>query len=372
MMPKVIVKKSAYNEPLIRDQVFEMMDALLGSRLSAGSRVLIKPNLLAPSPPEKAMLTHPLIVKAVAQYLIHKGVKPQISDSPAMGSFQKILRESGIEGALKGLDVRFKEFDTSRKVEIGEPFNYLELAEDALEADLIINLPKLKTHSQMLLTLGVKNLFGCIVGFRKPKWHFRTGVDREMFARLLLRVYEVLKPAVTILDGILAMEGQGPGKGGAPRQLGVLLGSDDALALDVMVCKMLGLEPDNLLTVKVGRDMGFFPEKILLEGELPLIPDLKLPKITPLVFGPSLTQGFLRKHMVQRPVPSEDLCKLCGDCLKYCPASAIERNGKEIRFDYDKCIRCYCCIEVCPHGALRAEEPLLGRIVSRIMSRDRK
>jgi uncharacterized protein (DUF362 family) len=151
-MAKVIVRKSSYDESLIMPQVFEMMDALIGSKLSAGSRVLIKPNLLAPSPPEKAMLTHPMIVKSVVQYLNEKGVQPQISDSPVMGSFHKILKESGIEGALKGLDVRFKEFDTSKKVEVGDPFNHLEIAEDALEAHLIINLPKLKTHSQMLLT----------------------------------------------------------------------------------------------------------------------------------------------------------------------------------------------------------------------------
>jgi ferredoxin len=193
-----------------------------------------------------------------------------------------------------------------------------------------------------------------------------------MFAKLLMRIYEVLKPAVTILDGITAMEGQGPGKGGTPRQLDVLMASDDAIAMDITVCKMFGIEPDSLLTVKSGRQIGLIPEKIMVEGELPIIRDLKLPEITPLVFGPDLTHGFLRKHMVQRPVSSKDLCRLCGDCLKYCPAAAIERSGNEIRFDYDKCIRCYCCIEVCPHGALRTEEPLLGRIVSRIMSRDRK
>lgn len=371
-MPKVVVRRSAYDESLIKDQIFEMLDVFIGDRLSAGSRVLIKPNLLTPAPPEKAILTHPLIVRAVAQYVIQKGVQPQISDSPAMGSFEKVLKESGIEDSLLGLDVRFKEFDTSRKVEVGEPFNRLEVAEDALDADLIINLPKLKTHGQMLLTLGVKNLFGCIVGFRKPEWHFRTGVDREMFARLLVQIYRVLRPGVTILDGITGMEGQGPGKGGTPRHLGVLMGSDDALALDMMVCRMLGIEPARLLTIRAGEEMGMIPEDILLEGELPLIPDLKLPEIRPLVFGPGLTRGFLRRHLVQRPVPREDLCKLCGDCMKYCPASAIERNRKKIQFDYDKCIRCYCCLEVCPHGALHAEEPLLGRIVSRLMSRDRK
>ncbi len=134
---------------------------------------------------------------------------------------------------------------------MGEPFKKIEIARDALEADVLINLPKLKTHSQMLLTLGVKNLFGCIVGFGKPQWHLRAGVDREVFATLLVRIYQAIRPKLTILDGILAMEGEGPGRGGQPKELGFLLGSADAVALDVAVCRLLGLGEDVLLTNKM-------------------------------------------------------------------------------------------------------------------------
>jgi ferredoxin len=250
---------------------------------------------------------------------------------------------------------------------VGESFNRLEIAADAVNAEVLINLPKLKTHSQMLLTLGVKNLFGCIVGFRKPEWHLRAGVDRKRFAQLLVEIYRCLQPPLNILDGILAMEGDGPGLSGTPRELGVLIGSDDALALDTAVCKMLGLNPERLLTLLVAREMDLGGAATEMQGALPEVRDFKLPEITPLVFGPRPLHGVLRRHLVQRPVCEAPRCKICGECVKYCPVKAISRQRKGVAFDYDQCIRCYCCVEVCPHGALRAEEPRLGRWLRKLM-----
>ncbi|MFP5212239.1 MAG: DUF362 domain-containing protein [Acidobacteriota bacterium] len=367
-MSRVIVRTvPSYDYEPLKAHLFEMMEAFDGGRIVPGKHVVIKPNLLAPAAPDKAMLTHPMVLRAVAEYVISKGVRPQISDSSAMGTFEKVLKESGIKDALSGLDVELKEFKASVTIETGAPFHRIELAEDALNADLIINLPKLKTHCQMLLTLAVKNLFGCVVGLRKPEWHFRTGVDREKFAMLLVRIFERVNPAINILDGILAMEGQGPGKGGVPKQVGVLMASNDGLALDAAVCGMIGLEPKELLTIKSAEALGLTCSPAEIEGELPRIEGFKLPEITPLVFGPGFTHSLSRKHLVQRPVVSENLCKSCGECWRYCPAKAIQRKEKGLEFDYDRCIRCYCCLEVCPHGALKAELPLLGKIFSRLI-----
>lgn len=218
----------------------------------------------------------------------------------------------------------------------------------------------------MLMTLGVKNLFGCIVGLRKPEWHFRTGVNRELFASLLTKIHKTVNPAVTILDGILAMEGEGPGKSGTPRELGIIAGSNDANALDVTICKTLGIEPYTVFTNKAARDMGHIPGNIEITGELPVITDFKVPDIVPLVFGPRILHGFMRRHLVQRPMPDVSSCRLCGQCWTYCPAKAIWRNRGQIQIDYEKCIRCYCCIEVCPHAALHTKEPLLGKAVRRL------
>lgn len=367
-MSMVILRKATYNYDTLKPQIFEMLDFFCGSLIKKNSRVVIKPNLLTPASPDRAVLTHPLIVKASVEYVLQKGAHPQISDSPGTGSFEKILRESGIRDALTGLHVDPKEFETSLFIDIGEPFKHIEIAEDALKADVLINLPKLKTHTQMLLTLGVKNLFGCIVGLRKPEWHFRTGVDREMFAKLLVKIYKAVNPTVTILDGILAMEGQGPGKGGIPREIGVLIGSNDALAVDTFVCKIIGIDTDRLLTNKVAKEMGFFNEEIYVKGDrISEIKDFKLPQITPLVFGPKRLHRIMRKHLVQRPVCDDSICELCEECLQYCPANAISHDSKKIRFNYDACIRCYCCIEVCPQGALRAEETLPGKIVRKVL-----
>ena len=368
-MSIVIIKKSSYDYDILRPRVFEIMDALGGEQIKKNSRVVIKPNLLAPAPPDKAIVTHPLVIKAATEYVLEKGAKPQISDSSAMGTFQKVLSESGIRDALKGLDVEFREFKTSLKIDVGEPFGKIEIAEDALKADFLINLPKFKTHMQMLLTLGVKNLFGCIVGIRKPEWHFRTGVDREMFAKLLVNIYKAVSPAMTIIDAILAMEGQGPGRRGTPKHLGVLMGSRDGIALDIAACKMLGIQPDKLLTNKLAKDMGFTNEAIEIEGDFQEIKHFKMPDITPLVFGPQKLHRLMRKHLVQRPVCDASICRLCGECWKYCPAQAITRGRKNLNFDYDKCIRCYCCIEVCPHAALHAKETLTGKVLRKVIKR---
>jgi len=368
-MTRVIIRKAAYDYADMRPVFFEIMDALGGESIARNSRVVIKPNLLAPAPPERAIVTHPLVVRAAVEYVLERCAFPIISDSPAMGSFEKVLKESGIKDALKGLDVEYKEFKKAVPVVAEAPFHTLAIAEDALNSDVMINLPKLKTHAQMLLTLGVKNLFGCIVGLSKPEWHFRTGVDREMFARLLVLIYKAVKPSFTVLDGILAMEGQGPGRSGVPRETGVLIGSNNAVALDETVCGMLYIKPDELLTCRVAKEMGLAGMGTAIDGEVPAIRDFKFPLIGSLIFGPSLLHGAMRRHFVQRPESNDAICALCGECWKYCPAKAIQLKKGKIDFDYDKCIRCYCCIEVCPLGALRAVDTLPGKLLRRITNR---
>jgi uncharacterized protein (DUF362 family)/Pyruvate/2-oxoacid:ferredoxin oxidoreductase delta subunit len=366
-MSTVYSQIATYDYDDLKPKLFAMMASMDSGVSIEGARVVIKPNLLAPASPGKAMLTHPLVVKAVVEYVLQKGGKVSISDSPAMGSLTRVAKESGIKAALEGMDVEYREFRSSITVDIGEPFHRIELARDAVEADILINLPKLKTHSQMLLTLGVKNLFGCVVGFRKPQWHLRAGVDRELFGLLLYRIYKALKPSFTILDGVLAMDGQGPGRGGIPREVGVIMGGRDAVALDATVCRMLGIDPDRLFTNRAASRAGEMPASIQVTGKIPSVDHFRLPEITPLVFGPEATRKYLRRYLIQRPVPDDALCKACGECWQYCPAGAIGHDKAKLRFDYEKCIRCYCCLEVCPHGALKAEEPPLGKLFNRFI-----
>jgi uncharacterized protein (DUF362 family)/Pyruvate/2-oxoacid:ferredoxin oxidoreductase delta subunit len=362
-MVDVLFKNASYGTTDLGDTIFEIMDGAGGDRIQPGMRVLIKPNLLLPAAPEMAITTHPLVVKAVVEYVLDKGAAPIVSDSQGMGSFEKILSKGGYLDATGGLDVVFRPFRESIGIDIGKPFGSISLAKEALRDDFVINLAKLKTHAQMLLTLGVKNMFGCVIGLKKPEWHLKTGIDREMFAQLLVQICRTVNPAITILDGITTLEGQGPGKSGSPRKLGLIAGSRNVYALDMTICKVLGLDPDMLATHSAAKSLGLLPENISLKGRFHVVDDFAFPDIGPLTMGPKLLHGFMRRNMIQKPIVDNKACKLCSECWKYCPAKAIDHNIKGIRFNYDTCIRCYCCLEICPHGAIRMKEPFLGRLV---------
>ena len=364
-MSRVFIKTSSYDYGMLRPRIFELMEACGGRRIAAGSRVLIKPNFLSPARPETAVCTHPLVTRAVVEYVLERGARPRVSDSPATGSFERALKESGTLDALKGMNVECKPFRSSLAVQVGSPFGEIDLAEDALKADFVINLAKLKTHNLMVLTLGVKNLFGCVIGLKKPEWHLKMGDNMEMLARLFIRIHEAIKPGITIIDGILAMEGEGPGRGGKPKPLGILMGSTDAYAIDRAVCAILGIDPDRIPINRCARQMGLAPESIELEGVALSVRDFQFPG-----GGGSLTgklQGMARRFLVAVPVVESDDCTACAACRDVCPASAILIEGRKIEFDYDKCISCYCCAEVCPQGALKLKAPAIGKILKRVL-----
>lgn len=363
-MSTVHIRQATYNYEVLRPIVFEMLGSAEGPPIDVGTRVLIKPNFLAPATPDKAVTTHPLIVKAAAEFALEKEARVQISDSPAMGSFSKLLRKGGYEEMLKGLDVTVTPFEKTIAVDVGEPFGSIDIAKDAMEADVVINLAKLKTHTQMMLTLGVKNLFGCIVGLKKPEWHMRTGVDRQMFGRLIVSIFEAVGPAYTIMDGILAMEGQGPGKSGTPRELGLLMGGKNAHAVDHVVCLQVGLNPDTLETQRNARALGVYDGRVHINGDLNILNDFQFPELGAITMGPDFLGRFMRKYVIQQPVADNQACKLCGECWKYCPAQAISYTDRGISFNTDTCIRCYCCLEVCPHAAIQAKKPLVGSVLT--------
>jgi len=370
-MTEVLFRQAEYDETLLKPTVYAMMDTLAGGRIRSGDRVLIKPNLLLPARPETGIITHPLVVKVVAEYVLAAGGRVRISDSCASGSFKRVLKEGRYTDVLKGLPVELAPFTDQVQKDIGPPFGRIDIAKDPFCADLVINIAKLKTHSQMLVTLGVKNMFGCIVGLRKPEWHMRTGVDRDLFASLLVGIYRAVRPGVTLIDGIIALEGQGPGKRGVPRHLGILVGSRDAVSADAAVCRMIGIDPGMSPTHQAAKRLGLVEEPPSLRGPVPRVEGFSLPVPAPLLFGPKRFQKLMRKHLIQRPVVDADRCKRCGECWQYCPARAIDPGDRMIEFDYEKCIRCYCCIEVCPHGALRPVETLAGRILRGISLRRR-
>jgi uncharacterized protein (DUF362 family)/ferredoxin-like protein FixX len=361
-MTKVFIDKATYDPEVITPIIGKMLDSNGPDWITPGMRVLVKPNLLLPSKIKHAIVTHPMVTRCVVEYLLDKGAEVQVSDSPGIGNFHRLIRETGYARALNDLDVKLKAFDASVEVDIGEPFGKVELSRDAVQADRVINLAKLKTHAQMYLTLGVKNMFGTVVGLRKPKWHMRAGVNRRLFARLLVQIHQAIAPAFTIVDGILALEGQGPSKGGQPRVLGLLIGGASSYAVDKTVCTFLGLDPNALLTYREATELGFFDGTVHVDGNIDILDDFRFPELHSLSLGGESLSRFMRKYVIQKPMVDNETCKLCSECWRICPAKCISHNIRGIQFDYDTCIRCYCCLEVCLHGAIRAREPLLGKV----------
>ncbi len=337
------------------------------SIVSRGDNVLLKANMLSASAPDECVTTHPEVVRAAAVQTIEAGGKPFIADSPGIDRFSDVARKTGMEEVARELNIPCVELDdpVALPVAEGNVFQRVEVSRRAVEADKIINIPKLKTHAQMMLTLGVKNLFGTVVSQRKAQWHYNVGLRRETFADLHLDIARGLAPCLTILDGIRGMEGRGPSNG-KPRDFGVLAVSSDPLDLDFRVCTLLGapLEEFPLYRAAVGRGLVAKDARWDAAGlpEGTIIPPIELPKLDALHLLPPFLDRFGKRFLASRPVQEKKKCIRCGKCIEICPADAMKptREG-DIEIDYDKCIRCYCCQEVCPADAVRFSKGLLLR-----------
>jgi ferredoxin len=220
----------------------------------------------------------------------------------------------------------------------------------------------------MLLTLGVKNLFGCIPGTKKALWHLKTGEDQKAFAQMLVDLYLVIRPSLTILDGIVGMEGGGPGSGD-PIPLGLILASGDPLSLDQIVCDLLGISRNSLMTNRIAVEQGLGRNGIEVVGERPEdveIHHFRLPNLTRVDWNlPGFLKKALNNAISSRPVADEEVCKECGQCVEICPPGALHRIETGLSFDYGKCIRCFCCQEICPEGAIRIKPGWALKLVGR-------
>lgn len=338
-----------------------------------GDRVLLKPNLLAARAPDRAVTTHPAVVQAVARMVRDAGAKPFIGDSPGLGPFGRVAAKTGMAEIAERLGIGLVELRDPAPVPTprGSLFKKLEIARQALEADAVINLPKLKTHTQMLLTLGVKNLFGTIVAQRKAEWHYMTGLDRDTFASLHLDIYLTVKPCLTLLDGVWAMEGHGPSNG-KPRLLRMIAAAEDAVALDVGICHILGVPLQAFPLYRAARSRGIGETEISrmeFRGE-PRgafeVRDFQIPALDGLGLLPGALTGLAGRYLVSRPIHEAGRCVGCGQCTEICPAAAIRLSGKRIDFDYERCIRCYCCQEICPEDAIAFKKGWIVKVLNRL------
>ena len=219
----------------VRAAIVPLLEPLggMGAFVRPGERVLLKPNMLSVKSPEQAVTTHPAVVRVVAELVREAGGQVLIGDSPGIGGFQRVADKSGIARAAAESGAELVEFNDTVDLPGSGTFRRITLARAYWEADKIINLPKLKTHEMMTMTCAVKNLFGAVVGAEKAGWHLKAGTSREQFARLLLEIYLLKKPALNIVDAIVAMEGNGPGSGD-PLQVGALIAGVNPVAVDVV------------------------------------------------------------------------------------------------------------------------------------------
>ena len=300
-------RASNYDRSEIDQAVTTLLDTWGGMEhfVKPGDRVLLKPNLLTGSRPTKECVTRIELVAAVARQVQAVGGKPFLGDSPAFGSAQGVALANGYAPLLAELNLPLVEFQGKRYAVDSDQFQHLRLSKEAMEADVVINLPKVKSHMQLTVTLGVKNLFGCVPGKMKAWWHMEAGKDKERFGAMLVETAKAIDADLTILDGIIGHEGNGPSTG-EPRFLGWLGAADNVFALDRAVIDILGVDPAQVPTIVAADRLGYAPAytdlifPLLSPSDLSM-QDWKLPdNLMPIDFGAPRVLKSTFKHLYIR------------------------------------------------------------------------
>lgn len=365
-MPKVsLIYCMDYEAGRVFDAVRKAVDLVGGIKdfVKPDMKVLIKPNLLSARWPEEAVDTHPEVVRAVVRLVKEAGGIPLIGDSPGGygGNINDIFEKSGMREVAQEEGAELVKFAASKFVD-GIP-----ITRYAFDCDRIISIPKLKTHGITVLTAAVKNTFGMVTGLYKAECHSRSPREED-FVKILAKVYSITKPHLTIVDGIVGMEGDGPAAG-EPRSMNLVIAGEDAVAIDACITKIIGLDPMDIRVTKecsamklgeadlarietVGDDINSF-----------VAGDFKLPQTTALKIIPRSVVNAVAGLIRFRPCIDFNTCTKCNLCKITCPVSAITIDKKECFIDYKKCIRCLCCQEVCPYKAIYIKRNILTKLV---------
>ncbi len=278
-----------------------------------GDSVLLKPNFIAPKPRRCATQTDPAIIIETARLLKDFGAKPFVADSPAWGDVFRCVKTLKLDEALKNLSVPVKELNKPKSCYLSERNPKVGISSVALDADVIINLPKLKSHQQLTATFAVKNMFGCVSGKRKAMWHFARGKSANEFCELLLDIFRFVNPVVTVIDAVTVMDGGGPITGRA-RPLGYILAGTDAVACEITCCKLVNIEADDVAIIRTARRMGFGcteSGKIKILGDdFTACTDFGLPELVPIRFSPLHVCKSIAKQVVL--LGSSGVKRLCG------------------------------------------------------------
>ncbi len=364
-MEKVaLIKCQSYDAGQVKDSVVNAFDCLGGINkfIRPGMKVLVKPNLVLPKKPGEAATTHPAVVQAICEEVISCGADAVIAESPGGLYNRSILRtvysSCGYKKAADRTGAKLN-YDTStyetayNEGRIPRKFTFINPVQ---EADFIINVPKLKTHGMMLYTGAVKNLFGFIPGALKAEYHFKMN-NAKVFSDLLVDICECVKPGLSIMDAVEAMEGEGP-TAGQPKHVGLILAAENPHALDVVAAGLIGLRPENVFTLARALERGLTGrlEEIEICGEnfsSSTVKGFKLPDVfRDITFFKGRLFSLISEHLKPRPVFLYDKCIGCMECAKHCPPKVIRIENRKPVPDLKKCIRCFCCQELCPKKAV--------------------
>jgi uncharacterized protein (DUF362 family) len=301
-----LTKCDDYNPVNIRNAILKHFNLHGGisTFISKGDKVLIKPNMIAPKPAACAVQTDPAVIIELAKMLLDFGAKPFVADSPAWADTAACAEAIGIVEPLKKLDVPVRQLRKPVKCTLEHSGTKIGISSVALEADKIINLPKLKTHQQLVMTIAVKNIFGCVSGKAKAIWHYRKGATFDDFCTMLIDIYKLLGPVLTIIDAVVAMEGPGPIIG-SPKKVGWMIASADPMAAEVICCDLIGIRSDELPLVRVAQKTHFGctnRQNIEIVGDLPPVGrpvKLVSAELTPLRFTPvRIVKSILRQIFI--------------------------------------------------------------------------
>ena len=341
-----------------------------------GQRVLLKPNLVAPAKPELAVTTHPAILKAVIEEVQEaKAGSVRFGDGPGVGTATSVSRLAGLTAVAEETKTQIVDFVGTKVYENDENrlIKHLELTDQLAENDVLITLPKLKTHSQMAFTCALKNQYGLIPGMAKAQFHFRFQ-NRDRLADLIVDINRTAKPALAIVDAVIGMEGPGPNSG-TPRKIGAVIAGTDLAAVDTVAAAIVGLQPEDIPILMAARRADFGVTRLAdIDVRGATVEQLKIPDFE-LIHAPAnimrilpLPKGalkWLRSQIVPRPFIIKEKCVKCLRCQNGCPVkpaaiTPLAAAGKEL--NAKTCIRCYCCHEFCPAKAIILKKSLLDRI----------
>ena len=322
-----------------------------------GKKVLVKPNALREADVEQGIVTHPALVLAIVEKLEELDTAEIIvGDNPGVrnyGSNERTFRQSGLMGAAKGY---YRNIGTEAvQIDFVPKFlSRVSVSRAVMDADVVISVPKFKTHGLTIITGAIKNSYGILPGAQKANLHHKAG-NAMRFNEVIVDVFRLKMPALFIVDAVVGMEGNGP-VSTELRQIGQIMASDNAVALDATIARMIGLDPQILPFLEIAKQRGlgdYDADLIDIVGDLKQIPNFKLPPSVEKTFD-SQTAGeeFLLSRSRLRPKVDEELCNGCGTCIDQCPASALSMIDGLPEVETESCIACFCCQEMCPEIAI--------------------